>query len=364
MSSRSYADMINQNTRAREVAGISSLIENLGGMYGDTKVRGFHNDIANLFTTEGVSPETLQKARSMYPNVNPKEILGTASAIDTQKKAQTMKDIGKTISSIVKNSQGELNLQEVLKQAFGENPELGEQVMQNPELLKGIAGLIKTTQEETKILGQGDTLVNVSGKPIATGLPQDNLVDMTTPDNMHVKIRESQVAAKIAEGYKEGLPIKEAKGTKIKLYKNGKVMDNIIEGSAKEESLRNAGWMDEHLQYKPETEKPEKPKTPEQVRDDYIKVQNEILKTIEALKQTDDPDEQEILKGKLAALGKEIESIEEEKPWFGKNTKKVKFKNKATAPTTGKKPPAGYKDTGRTMGGKKVYSDGKNALVE
>ena len=118
-------------------------------------------------------------------------------------------------------------------------------------------------------------------------------------------------------------------------------------------------------------DKPEKPKTPEQMRNDKVKVNAEILKNIELLKNADDKDEQDIIIDTLKTLGVDVEVNEESgwtitSPFDSYNTKKrtVKIKNKSTAQTTGKKPPAGYKDTGRTMGGKKVYSDGKNAWVE
>jgi hypothetical protein len=57
--------------------------------------------------------------------------------------------------------------------------------------------------------------------------------------------------------------------------------------------------------------------------------------------------------------------INEQKEYYKGFTKSGKKSETPTAKTgTGKKPPAGYKDTGRTQGGKKVYSDGKNAWVE
>jgi hypothetical protein len=40
-------------------------------------------------------------------------------------------------------------------------------------------------------------------------------------------------------------------------------------------------------------------------------------------------------------------------------------KSQASKPATANKPPAGFKDTGKTSGGKKVYTDGKgNAWLE
>lgn len=142
---------------------VNRLAESLGNVMAQRGQGAFRQDAVNWFADGEVTADKIQKFQSMYPNVDPQEVLKIAGAAASQKKAQRMKDVGAQLIQSIRDNGGEINQDIIGKVLQNANPSDVPEIMQ---LIKGSGDVWKSLKQETYKLEPGEVVVSPNKKSI------------------------------------------------------------------------------------------------------------------------------------------------------------------------------------------------------
>lgn len=346
---------------------LMSIGNTLGQMAGARGQSDFMTAAMDAFKDGDISPAKLQDFQRQYPGVPAQEIWKVAGQIGTQVEAQSMKDAGNAFAEQLLSTTPDKwtpenigKMVEGLSLSTDAKRKFATQFV--PKLIQINAERIKAKRGELAPIGAGGSMNLTTGEKIAP-------------------VREPSEMDKAIQSYRDKNPT----ATYDEAY-------NAVKHPPKEDMSHSTivekskdGKYERHIQWNPQTKRYDiaasqwalvKPEGTAAEKETSIADYKKVADFVSIL---NDPNKEasaaDIEAGRAMASVAGYDLVNQsktEKTIFGLGPEKtvnnwvLVKKQGAAAPVATVQPPAGFTDSGRTSGGKKVYisQDGKSAWVQ
>jgi hypothetical protein len=197
----SYQLQLAQAAQNSPMQAMSQLGTSIGNAWQGYESGNDERDLVKFFTENDTSPEKMQEFMSTHKNMPPVDVWTKASIVGRQKKAQLMKDVGKTAMNWLKNTDTKNmtmeKVQEFMK-AQNMTPQQEQEFMTNflPKAIETVKSMKEFSKKETTTVPKGSTVIgtNLSGETVELYKnPEEKLIKITSPDGLSTaEIPESQ----------------------------------------------------------------------------------------------------------------------------------------------------------------------------